>query len=80
MKIAVIQPKMIGDVLITSVIFEVLKEKYPNSQLHYIINSNTLPVVLNNPYIDEYILLNPEIEKGFKGFFSQTKRIKKTKI
>lgn len=79
MKIAVIQPKMIGDVLITSVIFEVLKEKYPNSQLHYIINSNTLPVVLNNPYIDEYILLNPEIEKGFKGFFSQTKRIKKQK-
>lgn len=75
MKIAVIQPKMIGDVLITSVIFEELRAKFPNAKLHYIINSNTLAVVENNPYIDDFILLNPT-EKGIKGFFNQLHRIK----
>lgn len=73
MKIAVIQPKMIGDVLITSVIFEELRAKYPNAKLHYIINSNTLAVVENNPYIDDFILLNPT-EKGIRGFFNQLHR------
>ncbi len=76
MKIAVIQPKMIGDVLITSVIFEELRAKFPNAKLHYIINSNTLAVVENNPYIDEYILLNPLIEMGVKGFINQLHSIK----
>ena len=42
MKIAVIQPKMIGDVLITSVIFEELKQKFPTAELHFIVNKNTI--------------------------------------
>ena len=45
MKIAVIQPKMIGDVLITSVVFEELRLKFPEATLHYIINKNTLPEI-----------------------------------
>ncbi len=76
MKIAVIQPKMIGDVLVTSVIFVKLREKFPDAILHYIINANTVDVVLNNPNIDKLILLNPESEKGFSGFLSVLKIIK----
>ena len=77
MKIAVIQPKMIGDVLITSLIFEELRAKFPDANLHYIINSNSLPVVENNPFIDNFILLNPTSEKGLRGFLKQLNRIKK---
>jgi heptosyltransferase II len=76
MKIAVIQPKMIGDVLVTSVIFVKLREKFPDATLHYIINQNTADVVLNNPNIDKLILIDPKNEKGFFGFKSRLKKIK----
>ncbi len=79
MKIVVIQQKMIGDVLTTSVLFEVLKQKYPTSELHYIINSHTFSVVENNPFIDKYIFITPEIEKSKLKFFSFLKTIKKEK-
>lgn len=64
MKVLIIQHKMIGDVLTSSILFEALKEKYPFSELHYLINSHTFPVVQNNPFIDGYVFLTPEIEKN----------------
>jgi heptosyltransferase-2 len=79
MKIAVIQPKMIGDVLITSVIFEELKQKFPSAELHFIVNKNTIPVLENNPFIDKVIILDPNIEKEFLGFVKQMKRIRNEK-
>jgi len=79
MKIAVIQPKMIGDVLITSVIFEKLKQKFPNAELHFIVNKNTIPVLENNPFIDKIIILDPSTEKGFSGFLNQMNRIRSEK-
>ena len=76
MKIAVIQPKMIGDVLITSVIFEELKLKFPTAELHFIVNKNTTPVLENNPFIDKIITLDPSTERGFFGFIKQLNRIR----
>jgi heptosyltransferase-2 len=37
MKVLVIQKKRIGDVLTSTIIFEALKEKFPNSELHYLV-------------------------------------------
>lgn len=65
MKILVIQQKMIGDVLTCSVLLEILRQNFPQAQLDYLINNNTYAVVKNNPYIDNFILLNPEKDKGF---------------
>tara|TARA_R110002096_G_scaffold106741_5_gene234474 strand:+ start:1901 stop:2953 length:1053 start_codon:yes stop_codon:yes gene_type:complete len=76
MKILIIQQKMIGDVLTSSIMFEALKDKYPNYELHYLINSHTFPVVLNNPYIDKYIFFTPEIESSYLKFLSFIKQIK----
>jgi heptosyltransferase-2 len=79
MKIAVIQPKMIGDVLITSVIFEELKQKFPAAELHFIVNKNTIAVLENNPFIDKIIILDPSTEKGLSGFIKQLNRIRNEK-
>ncbi len=79
MKIAVIQPKMIGDVLITSVIFEELKQKFPAAELHFIVNKNTIAVLENNPFIDKIIILDPCTEKGLSGFKKQLNRIRNEK-
>ncbi len=55
---------MIGDVLTSSILCEELKERYPESSIHYLINSHTQPVVENNPFIDKLILYTPEMEKS----------------
>jgi len=77
MKILVIQQKMIGDVLTTSILFEALREKYSNAQLDYLINTHTFPVVENNPFIDNIVFFTPEIEKSKKLLFKFAKEIRK---
>ena len=79
MKILIIQQKMIGDVLTSSILFEVLRKEFPNSELHFLINSHTIPVVTNNPFIDKIIAFTPEIEKSRFLFQRLRKQIFKTK-
>lgn len=70
---------MIGDVLTSSILFEALKKKYPQSELHYLINSHTLPVVEHNPFIDHFVFFTPEIEKSKIEFFKLVKSVRKNK-
>ncbi|WP_299335770.1 glycosyltransferase family 9 protein [uncultured Psychroserpens sp.] len=79
MKILIIQQKMIGDVLTSSILFEALKAEHPNSELHYVINSHTYPVVENNPFVDKFVFVTPEIEEKKSLFLSFLKSIKKEK-
>lgn len=79
MKILILQQKMIGDVLTSSVMFEILKKKYKDIDLHYLINSQTKAVVENNPNIDEFILLTPEIEKSYLKLILFFKKIRKNR-
>lgn len=64
MKFLVIQQKMIGDVLTSTILCEALKKRYPDAEVHYLINSHTQAVVENNPFIDQRVLYTPEIEKS----------------
>ncbi|MGC1471239.1 MAG: glycosyltransferase family 9 protein [Psychroserpens sp.] len=79
MKILIIQQKMIGDVLTTSILFEALKTEHPNAKLHYVVNKNTLAVVENNPFIDRFLIVTPEIESSKSAFLAFLKSIKKEK-
>ncbi|MFD0976121.1 glycosyltransferase family 9 protein [Salinimicrobium gaetbulicola] len=76
MKILVIQQKMIGDVLTSSILFEALRKKYPQAELHYLIYKHTLPVVENNPYVDKFLLFDPEKDNRVKGFVGFLKKIR----
>jgi heptosyltransferase-2 len=76
MKILVIQQKMIGDVLTSSILFEAIKLKYPDAETHYAINSKTYAVVEKNPFINVFKFITPEIEtskKKFLGFLNEIK-------
>ncbi|MDD7885003.1 glycosyltransferase family 9 protein [Flavivirga sp. 57AJ16] len=64
MKILIIQQKMIGDVLTSSILFEALRLKYPKGQLDYLINEHTVAVVENNPNIDNFLLFTKETERS----------------
>lgn len=80
MKILVVQQKMIGDVLTSSILFEALRLKYPKSQLYYLINEHTFPVVQNNPFIDQFIFYTPEIEQSKLKLLGFAKSIKQEKF
>jgi len=70
---------MIGDVLASSILFEALRSKYPQAELHYVINSHTFPVIENNPFIDKIIFITPEIEDSKWRFFQFLKSVRKEK-
>ncbi len=73
MKVLIIQQKMIGDVLASSILFEAIKNKYPDSELHYLINTHTYPVVEGNPFIDKVQFFTPEHEKSKRKLFEFAK-------
>ena len=79
MKVLVIQQKMIGDVLTSSILLEALRNKYPNARLHYLINEHTLPVVKNNPYLNKYILFTKKNEASKLDLLKLALEIRKNK-
>lgn len=77
MKVLVIQQKMIGDVLITTILCENIKRSLPDAEVHYLINSHTESVVANNPYVDHILLFTPEHRKSKLAFYNFLRDIKK---
>lgn len=79
MKILVIQQKMIGDVLASTVIGEALRNRYPEATIHFLINSNTIPVVVGNPFFDEIIEFKKEYREQKVKFYNFLKTIRSTR-
>ena len=79
MKILVIQKKRIGDVLVSTVIFEALREKFPNAELHYLVYPMSIAVVENNPFIDKLIILDNKTKKSFFGLLQFLFRLRSEK-
>ena len=74
-KILVIQQKMIGDVLISSVLCSHFKSMYPEAQVHYAIHQGTHAVVEGHPDIDRFILSAPK--KSWNHWGKLIQQIKK---
>ncbi|NQY05193.1 MAG: glycosyltransferase family 9 protein [Flavobacteriaceae bacterium] len=76
-KILVIQQKMIGDVLTSSILCELIKNEFPHHEVHYLINSHTYPVVEGNPFIDKIVFFKDTYRKNKLKFYSFLKTIKR---
>lgn len=74
-----IQQKMIGDVLASSILCNNLKVIYPEARIDYLIYPFTKPVVENNPNIDNLILFKDEFRKSKKALLKFLISIRKTK-
>ncbi len=79
MKILIIQQKMIGDVLTSSILFEALRTNYPKAHLSYLINTHTFAVVENNPFIDEFIFFTKKEQQSKISLFKLALSIRKAK-
>ncbi|MBW2961390.1 glycosyltransferase family 9 protein [Mesonia aestuariivivens] len=76
-KYLIIQQKMIGDVLTSSIICEAIKQKNPASEVHFLVNVHTTPVIENNPFIDKEVVMTKEIEKSPTKLFHFLQQIKR---
>lgn len=79
MKILVIQQKMIGDVLTSSIICENLKKAQPDSLVHYMAHENTIAVIENNPLIDKIVVFSGKYRQSKASFLSFLREIRKEK-
>lgn len=59
-KILIIKLDAAGDVLRTTSILPGLKKRYPQSHLTWITRGPSLPLFINNPYVDRVIPLEPD--------------------
>jgi len=75
MKILIIQQKMIGDVLLSTMLCEQIKKNIPNTNVHYLINTNTEAIVTNNPYIDHIIFFTDDYRNSKWLFYRFLKGI-----
>lgn len=69
MKILVIQQKRIGDVLTSTILCNNLKQFYPDAEIDYMCYPNCLEVVIENPNIDNVIVLSNEVRKSYSKLF-----------
>jgi len=76
-KILVIQNKRIGDVLISSVIANNIKSVFPDCRVDYFVYDYTVPVLLNNPNIDNIISANDAELKKVPKLISTIFQIRK---
>ena len=67
MKVLVIQQKMIGDVLLSTLICKNLKNWNPHVTVDFVANQHTLDVLQNNPYIDNIIVFKDTFKKDKWG-------------
>ena len=79
MKILVIQQKMIGDVLVSTLLCNNLRKAYPNAQIDYMVYKSTLPVLQGNPNIDDYILFERKHRRSKLEFFKLIFHVRKQK-
>ncbi|MCB0374891.1 MAG: glycosyltransferase family 9 protein [Sinomicrobium sp.] len=78
MKFLVIQQKMIGDVLTSSILCENLKRIFPGCRVDFVANDTTLPVIAGNPYIDNVIVFRKEYRKSKTAFLKFLRTFGKT--
>jgi heptosyltransferase-2 len=79
MKILVIQQKMIGDVLVSSIICNNLRKVYPVAQIDYLVYESTIPVLEGNPNIDNVLIFQEKHRKSKREFLSLALEIRANK-
>jgi len=53
MKILVIRHDNIGDLILTTPLFRALRERFPDAQIHALVNSYNVPILQNNPDLNQ---------------------------
>ncbi len=81
MKILVTRTDRIGDLVLSTPVFEAIKKHRPNDHLILMAQKGIIDVADNNPFIDEYIAYEPyNSHKGIKGILRLSDIIRRKRI
>ena len=78
-KILVIRFKHIGDVLLTSVLCNTLKQTFPKARVDFLIQNKSADLFTDHPYINRVIALTPEQQKNPFKYWRLIREITKDK-
>jgi len=77
LKILVIQTAKIGDLVCSTPVFREIKKHYPQSFLSVLVTPLTQDILVNNPHINQVILLDRKKYPGIKGVLKLIREIRK---
>lgn len=71
LRILVVRADRVGDVILSTPVFEVLKRHYPGSHLTVMVREAIAPVIANLPSVDEVMVYDPDgRHSGMGGLFN----------
>ena len=73
-RILICQQRQIGDVLLATPVFQLLKQRFPQAELHLFTEKKCEPLLRHNPFIDKFHLLE---KKGFFGDLAFYRKVAK---
>jgi lipopolysaccharide heptosyltransferase II len=80
-KILVVRPDRIGDVVLSTPVLEALKHHYPHAEIHLLVRDSVAPVVQHNPHVAKLLLYRPDsVHAGLSGFLRLAKEIRDEKF
>ncbi len=69
-RILVVRADRLGDVILSTPVFEALKKAYPKSHITVLVRETVAPLLRGLPTVDEVLIYDPEgAHKGAGGFF-----------
>jgi heptosyltransferase III len=81
LKILIVRPDRLGDVVLSTPVFEVVKRHYPRSHLTVMVQASLKPLIAGLPYVDEVLVFDPDGKHhGIRGFFRLFREIRKQKF
>ncbi len=70
LRILIVRPDRLGDVVLSTPVFEAIKRHYPNAHLTALVQAMVIPVLRGLPHVDHFMTFDPDGKhKGIRGFF-----------
>src|SRR5690242_4689049 len=80
-RILVVRPDRIGDVILSTPVFEAIKDRYPNSHLSILVRSVVVPLLKGLPTVDEVLVYDPDHRHaGVRGMLNLTREIRNLQV
>lgn len=80
-KILILQTAFLGDLILSTAFFRAVRNQYPNSEIHLLVNASTETILLNNPDLNQiWVFDKKKMKKNLFAFFSYAKKLKKEKF
>jgi heptosyltransferase-2 len=79
--ILIVRTDRIGDVVLTSPVFKIVRDNYPQAKINVLVSLLTYDLVKGNPFIDDVIVDDRKgVHRGIKGFFRLVNEIRQQRF